>query len=381
MPLLLTTDAVGGVWHYTLELAAGLAPGTVLAVLGPACSPAQRAEAAAIPGLRLVETGLRLDWTAEGPSALEAAAQALAGLAAREGVAGVHLHAPALVGRAAWAVPVVAVAHSDLATWWAAMRGGAMPPDFQWRVAATAAGLARADAVVAPSRAMADALGAAYGARGVRVIHNGRRALPQGAGPRGRSVLTAGRLWDAAKGAMLLDRAAALLDAPVLAAGALRGPNGAAVAPAALRPLGTLDAAGLAQAYAASSVFASCARYEPFGLAVLEAAQAGLALVLADTPGFRELWDGAALFADPADAAGLAVTLRRALDEADAWGARARAHAARYSAEAMLAATLALHRELRAGVPGAGRRASPPHSVGAGVPSGAAAPHVAAGAG
>ena len=39
--------------------------------------------------------------------------------------------------------------------------------------------------------------------------------------------------------------------------------------------------------------------YEPFGLAVLEAAQAGCALVLSDIPTFRELWDGAAMFVPP----------------------------------------------------------------------------------
>ena len=37
-------------------------------------------------------------------------------------------------------------------------------------------------------------------------------------------------------------------------------------------------------------------RFEPFGLAVLEAARAGCALVLSDIATFRELWDGAALF-------------------------------------------------------------------------------------
>jgi hypothetical protein len=40
---------------------------------------------------------------------------------------------------------------------------------------------------------------------------------------------------------------------------------------------------------------------EPFGLAVLEAAQAGCPLVLSDLPGFRELWDGAALFRRPVE--------------------------------------------------------------------------------
>jgi glycosyltransferase involved in cell wall biosynthesis len=45
----------------------------------------------------------------------------------------------------------------------------------------------------------------------------------------------------------------------------------------------------------------SPAVYEPFGLTVLEAATAGCALVLSDTPSFRELWEGAALFVDARD--------------------------------------------------------------------------------
>ena len=43
-------------------------------------------------------------------------------------------------------------------------------------------------------------------------------------------------------------------------------------------------------------IFVSVSRYEPFGLAVLEAAHAGCALVLSDIPTFRELWQGAASF-------------------------------------------------------------------------------------
>ena len=48
-------------------------------------------------------------------------------------------------------------------------------------------------------------------------------------------------------------------------------------------------------------VFISTARYEPFGLAVLEAAQFGCALILSDIPTFRELWNGCAIFIDPDD--------------------------------------------------------------------------------
>jgi glycosyltransferase involved in cell wall biosynthesis len=41
------------------------------------------------------------------------------------------------------------------------------------------------------------------------------------------------------------------------------------------------------------------ARYEPFGLSVLEAALAGCALVLGDIPSLREVWTDAAFFVPP----------------------------------------------------------------------------------
>jgi glycosyltransferase involved in cell wall biosynthesis len=52
-----------------------------------------------------------------------------------------------------------------------------------------------------------------------------------------------------------------------------------------------------------AGIFAAPSRYEPFGLAVLEAALCGCALVLADIPTFRELWQGAAVFVSPDDPA------------------------------------------------------------------------------
>ncbi len=91
-------------------------------------------------------------------------------------------------------------------------------------------------------------------------------------------------------------------------------------------------------------MFASPSRYEPFGLAVLEAAQAGQALVLADIPTFRELWDGAALFASDD---GFAAALRRALDDPARLAAAARKRAGRYTAEVMAERTLALHEAIR----------------------------------
>ena len=58
-----------------------------------------------------------------------------------------------------------------------------------------------------------------------------------------------------------------------------------------------------------ASVFAHPARYEPFGLAPLEAARAGCALVLGDIPSLRENWDAAALFVPPGDTQALTQAL------------------------------------------------------------------------
>ncbi len=345
--MLLTGDAVGGVWRYTLDLARGLIQHGVavaLAVLGPPPSPAQL-DAARMPGLQVIPTGLPLDWTAPNPDALRAAGAELAGLAGRLRVERVHLHAPALAAEVAWAVPVVVVAHSDVGTWWQAVHGGRLPSDLAWRAEATAHGLAEADAVIAPTRAFAEALDRLYRpGRAIRVVHNGIWPRAESAAvPRAAGVLAAGRLWDAGKNVALLDRVAAGLDAPVLAAGPLAGPHGEAAGFSHLTTPGALSQEALAECMAARTVFVSASRYEPFGLAVLEAAQAGMALALSDIPGHRELWDGAALFFHPEDDAAARDALRRLLDAPAAFAARAAGRAAQFTAEAMVAATLAVH--------------------------------------
>jgi glycosyltransferase involved in cell wall biosynthesis len=351
---MLTTDAVGGVWRYSLELACDFSArgATVcLAVMGPAPDAAQRAEAAALAGVQTDITGLPLDWLAASRPAVQSAAAALAAMAAQRQVHSVHLHTPALFGDAAWPCPVVAVAHSCVGTWWQAVRGGALPQDLAWRTDLVAQGLRRADAVIAPSHSFAASLRAQYGlTRRIDVVHNGRRAMPHTAQKR-TQIFTAGRLWDAGKNIAVLDAAAAELDMPVLAAGPVSGPNGAQISCLHLHNLGNLDEAAMAHQFAESAVFASLALYEPFGLAVLEAAQAGCALVLSDIPTFRELWHGAALFADPHDPAALAAILRRLLaspEHCTTLGEAARSRAAHFTPEAMAGVTWAIHQAQRA---------------------------------
>jgi len=314
----MTADAVGGVWHYALDLAEGLERHGVaitLAILGPAPTPGQRASAAR-SGVTLLDTGLPLDWLASGPDEVEAAGRAVAHLASESGADIVHLNTPALAAAGAFSKPLVAVCHSCVATWWQANRSGALPPDFSWRADLVRLGYAAADALVAPTIAFAEATARAYGlAKCPRVVRNGRRAALALDVGMADCVFTAGRLWDDGKNLAALDRAAASLNAPVFAAGPLVGPNGARIDLRHVRALGPLSESEVARRLGARPIFVSTARYEPFGLAVLEAAQAGCALVLSDIPTFRELWNGAAVLVAPDDDAAIAGAIGRLLEE------------------------------------------------------------------
>ncbi len=98
-----------------------------------------------------------------------------------------------------------------------------------------------------------------------------------------------------------------------------------------------------------ASVFVSPALYEPFGLTVLEAAACGCALVLADLPSFRELWNDAAVFVAPRDAGALTTALQRVCRDENLrrrLQTVARQRARRYSRGAMLRAYQRLYQDM-----------------------------------
>ena len=348
--ILMTTDSLGGIWTYGLDLGRGLSElghAVTLAVLGPTLDDGRWVQAEAA-GFRVVDTGHPPEWLAVDAAAVAATARAVARLAAESGADLVHLNHPALAAAAAFPCRTVGVAHSCVATWWDAVRGTPLPPDFAWRTALVADGYRALDRLIAPSHAFAAATARRYGLpRPPAVVHNGRAARPIS---RQRAaidvVFTAGRLWDEAKGMATLDRAAARLASPILAAGPTQGPNGSACSFTTLRTLGVLGEDAVADHLAGRPLYAAPALYEPFGLAVAEAAQAGCALVLSDIPTFRELWDGAASFVPPRDADALATVLAALLADPgrrEALGDAAASRAARHTPDAMVAGTLAVH--------------------------------------
>ena len=350
--VLMTADALGGVWQYATDLAAALQPlgvETVLAILGPAPCPAQRQAVSRIPGLKLVRTGLPLDWLCDGPAPMLAAGEAIAELAHSERVDLIQLNMPSLGARARFPVPVVAVMHGCVGTWWEAAKGTRPDAAYAWQDALVRAGLMAADAAVAPSASYAETV-ARYHTLGTAplVVHNGRAplSLPAVAATPARHVFTAGRLWDEVKAVPLLDRTAARLTVPFRAAGCGDGPHGERLALTHLDRLGQLGLPAMARELARRPIFVSAARFEPFGLAVLEAAQAGCALVLSGIDTFRELWSGAALFVDEQTDTAYADAIERILADPTLranLGEAARIRAQRYTPATMAGAMASIY--------------------------------------
>jgi len=349
--VLLTADAVGGIWQYATGLASALdAQGIepIIAVLGPPPSAAQLTSA---KGVRVIVTGLPLDWLSSGAEPVLAAGLAIAQLAAHVHADCVQLNMPILAARAKFDMPIIAVVHGCIATWWQAAHGTAPAAAYLWHTELMAEGLCAADLIVAPTRAYGSTVRNLYRLNASPVtIHNGRRLqLADPAASMPDQAFTAGRLWDRAKNTAVLDRVAARLGFPFFAAGPSVGPHGETIELHALRLLGTLDEPSIAARLAYRPVFVSVAKFEPFGLAVLEAASAGCALVLSDIASFRELWDGAAVFVPEDDDARIADAINKIMGDREmrmTLGNAARGRAATYTPEGTAAGMMELYRRL-----------------------------------
>jgi glycosyltransferase involved in cell wall biosynthesis len=344
--ILMTADAVGGVWTYALELAGALEPVGIevtLAVMGPEPAAAQRAAAAAHPNVDLVVKPFKLEWMDDPWTDVDRAGEWLLDLESRCRPGIVHLNGyahAALPFRA----PVVVVGHSCMLSWDAAIPGAIDRGKLEAYSPRVRRGLQAADVVVAPSQAMLDALVACYGPLDRRlVVPNGRRTDRFVAGRKEPFIFTAGRLWDRAKNVAAVVAVAPRIPWPLAIAGPTHigehSTDGDAPAPFGhVRTLGVLDELAMAGWLSRASIVALPARYEPFGLLPLEAALSGCALVLGDIPSLREIWGEAACFVDPDDEEALAAALQQLIASPRrlaSYAAAARVRAEVYSIEAM----------------------------------------------
>lgn len=375
MKVLMTADAVGGVWTYALDLSAALARHDIsvgLATMGPRPNDAQRAAVERLSHVQLVESEYRLEWMADPWRDVSAAGEWLIELANDAAVDVVHLNGYSHAALP-WRRPVVCVAHSCVVTWWHAVHREPPPAEWETYRHNVTRGLNNADLVIAPTHAFLEQLQSCYGfKRRTQVIRNGRLqnvspavgsdAWPDvaafGGAQREPILLGCGRLWDAAKNLSVLDAAAEGLPWPAYVIGDDSGPDGQTFSSRALRPFGPLGHADVASWLQRSSIFVHPALYEPFGLAVLEAAAAGCALVLSDIPTLRELWDGAAEFHNPRDSTQLHARLEELIADSakrTALAAAAQRRADEYGVDSMAESYAKIYRSLATDTPRTGQ--------------------------
>jgi glycogen(starch) synthase len=312
--VLMTTDTLGGVFTYATDLARVLAADGVrvtLAGMGGSPTPEQRTQVAQT-GARWIDSSYRLEWMDDPWADVREAGDWLLGIERRSRPDLIHLNGYAHAALP-WRAPVCVVAHSCVLSWWRAVLAQPAPARYDRYRDSVLRGLRAAAHVVAPSKAMLDALGREYGPLPTaEVIFNGA-ALEEGPVSSSRKepmVLSAGRLWDAAKNIGTLQAAASSVAWPVYVAGDQRAPDGGTEAAlCGVRWLGVLTRAELGRWMRRAAIYAAPALYEPFGLSILEAALQGCALVLGDIASLRELWKDCALFVDPRDPQALAEAL------------------------------------------------------------------------
>ena len=318
--ILMTADAVGGVFSYSVDLIRNLLDlgiETELVVLGPqptedqmrrACESGARA-VHLLPG--------KLEWMPEAWLDVESRGSRLLDIAGRADAELVHLN-DYCSAALPFGVPAVVVGHSCVYSWFQAVRGCEPPREYSRYYREVRNALQAATSVTAPTAAMLSVLRRTYGwFRQAAPIANSTAPIPPRICLKKPLIMTAGRLWDQAKNVSALERAASHLPWPVVAAGPLQSPSGESVRFVQMQIVGDLPRAALMRLYAEAAVFALPARYEPFGLCVLEAAHAGCALLLSDIPTFRELWHDCAVFVPPDDDRSLRRELQRLIDDSD----------------------------------------------------------------
>jgi len=324
MHVLITSDTLNGIWTYTRELVSGLIARGVRVTLvsfGEIPLPDQTAWMDRLHGLEYHPTAFRLDWMQEGEQDFSDASAYLCSILKERKPDLLHSNHLGY-GALPVAIPRVVVAHGDLITWWKAVHGRE-PKDaawLRWYRRTISQGIAEASAVVAPSEWMMNTLRSSYGPGAVeRVIHHGRNpVLFNPYVTKDDSVLAVGRLIDPARQVNLITEQSHPVPVCIVGSEAVEQMEEVAVRTdvkfadgnGGIAIKGPQSEAQLRVLYSRAAMYAGTARYEPSGMAILEAALSRCTLILNDIPSLRELWGPAAVYFKTNEADSLAEAVR-----------------------------------------------------------------------
>jgi glycogen synthase len=363
--VLVTADTFSGVWTYARELATGLVTQgaqVTLVSFGEIPLPDQTAWMQNLHGLEYHPTAFRLDWMQEGEHDFDAARDYLCEIVRDVRPDVLHLNQMSF-GALPVTTPRVVTAHGDVITWWMTIHGKEPAPSswLDWYRETVVAGVKRADAVVTTTNWMLEMLRFAYGD-----VFTGQ-VIPPGRNPiyfnpfvtKEESVLAIGRLWDTGKQVSLLTQHSHRQ--PVCIVGAdhpvpipslpIRADVRLSTGEHEISVKGAQTESQLRNLYSKSTVFAATSRYDPTGLASVEAAFSRCALVANDIPVYRELWGNAALYFERNSSESLAEVLGQLDQDRDMvrlYGTRAYNRAReRFTARRMVDDYLHLYRRLR----------------------------------
>lgn len=353
--VLMTADAIGGVWTYVLELSDALKPYGIevyLATMGAPLSAQQKETINKRDNVKLFESSYKLEWMEDPWSDVDEAGKWLLDLekALQPDIIHLNGYSHAVLP---FQAPKLVVGHSCVYSWYHAVKYHAPHEAWHEYKRKVAEGLKSADLVTAPTNYMLSLLELHYGSfKSAGAVYNARRAKDFLPGIKEDVVLSAGRLWDEAKNVSMLAYIAPRLQWPVYMAGEKEDPEGRFVQFFDnVKLLGRLSSKELAGRMKRASIFALPARYEPFGLSPLEAALSGCALVLGDIPSLREVWQDAACFVKPDDYNALEKAINTLIDNEDLRMSnvkKVRRRALYFTPERMAKGYLALYERLMA---------------------------------
>lgn len=347
---LMTTDNIGSVWTYALNLAKELRKHNfeiTLAITGDKLTEAQILE---LEDINWYFQPFKQEWMENPWEDIKKCGEWLMEILEEVNPDFIHLNSCSL-GSLNWKRPVVVTLHSCVVSWWEAVKKEKIPREWFRYKGNVENGIRSADMVVAPSRTMMNYAEKNYGKLpNKKVIYNGGCRQNYQTDIKEKYIFSMGRIWDEAKNIDEIVKAAPLIPYNIYIAGNNQGYITADL-PANVRFIGYLSPTEIINWLSSASVYLLPVKYEPFGYTFLEAAFSGCALVTGDIDSMREIWDDAAIYTDTSDPLKLAEQVNALMYDDDlragmAEKARKRAET-NYTLEKMAEEYVALYRQIK----------------------------------